>query len=150
MTLEIVARQRRNIQVGIFVEVGIGVEVGVADEIEGAAVNLIGARFGDDADDPGAVAAVLGSVVTGENAEFSDGVRIRIENDAIVDEVVVEAAIEQIGDGIGASAADVETLAAAGVVGIVFGDSRLQKSETKDVTAIERHVDDGAAGDGLA
>ena len=48
-----------------------------AEELEGRAVKLIGARLGDDVDDAGRIAAVLGGVVVGDDAEFLDRFRIR-------------------------------------------------------------------------
>ena len=131
------------------IEVGVGVEVGVADEVKTAAVILVGAGFGDDADDAGAVAAIFSGVVAGEDAELLDGVGIGIEDDVIAHEVVIDAAVEEEGDGVGAAAADVE-VAGAAIVGVILADAGLEKSEVEDVATVQGHVDDGAAGDGRA
>jgi len=80
MTLQIVARNAL-----LIVEIGIGIEGVIANKFEGAAMPIIGPGFGDDADDAAGVAPVLGSVVAFENAEFSDGIRIGIKDDPVVE-----------------------------------------------------------------
>src|SRR5208283_4649023 len=62
---ELVALQIEAWKSLLLVEVVVGVESPVADEFECAAMDLIGAGLGHDADDGAAVASILGGVVAG-------------------------------------------------------------------------------------
>src|SRR6185369_15362782 len=95
----------------------IGVEGTVANVLESAAVERGRPGFFHHADDAAGVAAVLGIVVVDEDAKFLDGVGIGIEHEAVAEEVVIFASVEQIGDGIGAAAADAEGAGAAAGAG---------------------------------
>src|ERR1017187_10651591 len=68
-----------------------------------------GARFFHHADDAAGIAAVLGTVVVDDNAEFLDRIRIGIEHQAVAEEVVVLASVQQISDRIGTSAPNAKT-----------------------------------------
>jgi len=111
VALEVKARYSQ-----LVIEVVVGVEGPVPNELERAAMDLIGTRLGDDTDDSAAVATVLRRVIAGQQSELGDGIGIGIEQVAVIQQVVVVAAIEQEGHGIGSSAGDAVTARAAVVV----------------------------------
>src|SRR5258708_4497177 len=76
------------------------VVVRVAVEFKSAAVQAIGPGLGDDRYDASTVASILGAKVAGEHFEFLDGVRIRVVNNSVVQQIVVGATVEQEGIGI--------------------------------------------------
>ena len=123
-------------QAGRNVEVFISVEVGIAHEVEDAAMEVIASRLGHHADNSSAVAAILRRVIAGQNAELGDRVRIRVENHAVTQKIVVDAAIQQVSYRIGTSASDVESLSRTGVIGIVLGDARLQEGQTQHIASV--------------
>src|SRR5262249_6729213 len=124
------------------------VEGVVPDEVIGATVPVVRAGSGHDADNAGAVAPVLCGVVAGEEFKLSDRVGIGVVHDAVVEQVVVHAAVEQEGDGIGAPASDTNT--AGGSAWTTVGHARLEQGQGKHVAAVERQVMKRPAGDGLA
>src|ERR1700680_2879621 len=78
----------------------VGIKRVVAHKLKQAAVYLIGAGFRDYTDDAGAIPAILGGIVAREKTELGYLVRIRQEDRIVIEDVVVEAAIEQIGNRI--------------------------------------------------
>src|ERR1700728_5379079 len=87
-------------------EEGIRIEISVAHVVVGAAVPLVRAGLGDFRNDAAAVAAVFRGVIAFEDPEFLNCVWIWIEDDTVVEQVLVEAAVEKERDGIRAAAAD--------------------------------------------
>src|SRR5208282_2049334 len=100
IAMQVVPRQAFDL-----VEEGVGVEIAVAEELKDAAMNGVGAGFGRHADHAGAIPPIFGCVVTGQNAEFGNRIGIGIVNHPVRQNVVVDAAIQQIGDRVWASAA---------------------------------------------
>ncbi len=90
----------------LVVEEIIGIEEVVADVVVSSAVELIGSAFCDDTYDPTGIAAIFGTVAVLENSELGDRVGIWIGDHSVTEQIVIEAAIEQVRDGIGARSAD--------------------------------------------
>ena len=112
-------------------------------------MDLIGTRLGDDTDDSAAVATVLRRVIAGQQSELGDGIGIGIEQVAVIQQVVVVAAIEQEGHGIGSSAGDAVTARAAVVV-VALGDAGLKQSQIEHVAPVQGHVGESSTGDRLS
>ena len=144
LALQVVSRQAL-----LLVEIRVGVEGGVAREIKCAAVQLICARLGNDADDSGAIASVLCRVIAGENAELFDRVGIGIQNHSVAQQIVIHAAIEQERHRIRSATCDAEG-AGAVIVRIVLGNARLQLGQVQHVAAVQGKIHDRAAGHRLA
>src|SRR4029077_5484346 len=110
------------------VEEGVGVERVVANEIESASVPLICAGLRDDSDDAAAVAPIFRGVIVFENAKFGDGVGVGIIDHAVSKLFVVQATVQQEGDGVSASAADIigSCAAVGSETSVDRGDPRLQ------------------------
>ncbi|SRR5258706_9989292 len=72
----------------------IGVESVVANEIEAAAVPLVGSGLGYDRDDAAAISSIFGGVVVLENAELFDRVGIGIKYDTVAELLVVESTVQ--------------------------------------------------------
>jgi hypothetical protein len=121
------------------------VQLLVAEELEGRAAELVGPRLGDDVDDAGGIAAVLGGVVVGDDAELLHrlGVRRRVAGAAQAGGVV--AAVE-----LKADAADLRLLGAvdrrqllgtAERVGVVVArDAAGDRQERVDIAIDERQI----------
>ena len=127
------------------VEERIRVEDRVAGEIKSAAVKFVGARFGHHADHAGGVASILRRVVAGQDPEFGDRIRVRIQDHAVGQQVIVVAAVQQVGNRIRPSAGDA-VVSRAREIRIAFGDARLQQRQIQYVASIQRQVDQLAAG----
>jgi predicted RNA-binding protein with TRAM domain len=84
--------------IGAVVEKRVGVECFIAEIVIHGAVQSVCARLLHDGDDAARVASVFGVVVVLKNAELGDGVRIRIYDYAIREQVIVVAAIQQEGN----------------------------------------------------
>src|SRR5229473_1391858 len=102
----------------------VGVESVVANEIEAAAVPLVGSGLGYDRDDAAAIPPIFGSVIVFQNAELFDGVGIGVEYDAFAELLVVKAAVQQVRNGIRTTTADVEAAAGTGVSLVRRSNSR--------------------------
>ena len=124
------------------IEIAIGIKGLIAQEIINTPVDVVGAGLGDDAHDATGVAPVFRRVVAGQNAKLGDGVRDRVVDDFVPQQVVVDAPIQQVGDGIRLAAGDPEGAGLAPVrgAGVHFRDAGLEKSEIQNVTAVERQV----------
>ena len=61
----------------------VGIEIIVAGVIVGSAVDIVGAALGDNADDAAGIAAVFGGVGAFDDAEFSDGVGVGVDDNAV-------------------------------------------------------------------
>src|SRR5690348_3978390 len=87
-----------------------GIQVAVAQKLEGAAVQLVGAGFGDHVDNRAGAAAVLGAVAVGLNAELLHRIRIweGIVHIGVV--VLVAAAVQIVIDVVGAGAVGTDGL----------------------------------------
>src|ERR1017187_2061845 len=131
------------------VKESVGVEGVIAQKFKGAAVPSIGAGLGDHADDAAAVPTVFGRVVALEEAKLGDGVGIGVVDDAVVEQVVVECAVEKKRHRVGTAAGDaVVTRGAAIVVG--FGDSGQELRQIKNVATIQRGTLDSFSHDACA
>ena len=86
----------------------VGVEGGVADEVVGAAMKSVRARFGDLRDNSSGAATVFSGKVARKNFELLDGIGIGIVYDTVVQKIVVEAAIEHKGVRIAAPPTNAE------------------------------------------
>src|SRR5580693_1382789 len=91
--------------------------------------------FGDDA--PGA-SSIFGGEVASEHFEFLDRVWIRVINDAISEQIVIQSAVQDESVGIAASTSDAEgqssakiPLAVTGIVG--REDARLKGHQIESV-----------------
>src|ERR1700722_5762320 len=80
------------------IKVRVGIEVVVAQKLERAPVPLIGSGLGDDADYTAAVASIFRRIVAFEDVELRNGVGVRIEHDAIVQQIVIQPAIQEKGN----------------------------------------------------
>src|SRR5437763_13621345 len=112
-------------EAGLVIEETVGVEGVITDVIVGGHVQRIGPGLGYNADNAAAITSILGRVVVFQNLEFLDGVRSRIEDDTVPEQVVVDAAIEKKRHRIRAAAGNVETACSA-TSGIGFRYARLQ------------------------
>jgi hypothetical protein len=90
-----------------FIEEGVGVERVIANKVESTSVPFVCAGLCYDSDDAAAVAPIFRGVIVFENAKFGDGVRVRIVDHAVGKLLVIQAAIQQEGDRVRASAADI-------------------------------------------
>src|ERR1700752_1526426 len=97
----LVAPQRVARKAVNLIEEGVRIQVTVPQVIERRAVPCVATRLGDLADDPASVAAVLSGIVTLQNAKLLDRIRIRIEDHAVVEQVVVETSVKQEGYRVG-------------------------------------------------
>jgi hypothetical protein len=149
---ELIAFERRTRQWGwqvVLVEVIVGIKRVVAKKIEGRPVELLAAGLGNDADNATGIAAKLGWVVGSQDAELGDGIWVRVVDNAVVKQVVVEAAVEQVVDGVAAIAADIEA-AWTGIVIVFWSYAGLERGKVENIAAIERGVANHIAGYHLA
>ena len=100
--------------------------------------------FGDHAHDSAAAAPVLGGVIVDQDLELLDRVGIRVVDHAVAQQVVVHAAVEQVGHRVLPSARDAE---AARASRRRRDHSGLEQREVQHVAPVERRVHDLAAGD---
>src|SRR6202451_1828210 len=107
------------------IEVRVRIEVIVAQKLKGAPVPIIGSGLGDDADHTAAVASIFRRIFAFADVEFRDGVRVGIEHDAVIQQIVIQSAIQQKGNRIAASAGDAVTARRAGIA-VGFGNARLK------------------------
>src|SRR5579862_8521076 len=114
------------------VEKCVGVERVVAQKFKRASMPLVGAGLGNHADNSAAVPAILRRIVTFEDPEFSNGVGIGIEHDAVVEQIVVQSSVQQISHGVGAAASNAE-ISSAPVVVVGFGHTRLKQGEVQGI-----------------
>src|ERR1035441_8790237 len=77
------------------IEIIVRVEHAVAEKFEQAAVDLVGPRLDDFADDSPAVASIFRRVVAGQQAELRNRVRIRVQQIAVVQQIVVQPAVQK-------------------------------------------------------
>ena len=146
MTLESIAWQRQTRErVWMLIEEAIGIEGVVAREVECRPVIVIGPRLGHNADDAAAVAPVLRRVVTLQDAELRDGVGIRVEHHAVVQQIIVEASIQKECHRVGTATADAEAAGRAVLV-VLVGDARFQARQVENVAAIQWHVHEFTTG----
>ena len=131
----------------LVVEKRVGVEVLIANVVESRGVHRISAALGDHAHHAAAVAAVLGRVVTLQHAEFGHCIGIRIDHHIVVDQMVVVAAVKQVGDRIGAHAADRIGARLARSVAVLGGRAGLRSQQVERVAPIERQLENGIAVD---
>src|ERR1019366_6223434 len=101
-----------------------GVEPIVAKKLKATPMPLVGSGLGDDADHTAAISPVFRRIVAFENAKFRDRVRIGVKNDTVVEQVVVQSAIQQEGNRVAAPAWDA-VLARRRCVAIGLGNARL-------------------------
>ena len=74
----------------------LGIEAAVADELEEAAVDIVGARLGDDVDDGGGVVAVARGERARLDLEFLEGIRERHRQIEVGAGVVVVGAVHDV------------------------------------------------------
>src|SRR5438045_3304493 len=110
---ELVPLKNITLETGLVIEETIGVEGVITDVIIAGHVQRIGAGLGYNADYATAITAILSRVVVFQNFEFLYGVRVRIEDDTVTEQVVVDAAIEKKRHRIRAAAGNVETACSA-------------------------------------
>ena len=91
------------------IEECIGVERVITHVIVGSAVEAVCAGFRDDAHDTAGVASVFSVVGARENLKFLNHVRIGIKNDAVIQKIGIDAAVEKIRDRILPSTGNAET-----------------------------------------
>src|ERR1700722_6440165 len=80
------------------IEVGVRIEVIVAQKFERPSVPIIRSGLGNDDDHTAAIASIFCRIVAFENVEFRDGVRIWIKDDAVIQQIVIQSAVQQKGD----------------------------------------------------
>ena len=124
----------------LVVEKRVGVEVLIANVVESRGVHRISAALGNHAHHAAAVAAVLGRVVTLQHAELGHCIGIRIDHHIVVDQVVVVAAVEQIGHRVRAHAADRVAAGLARRVGIFRRRARLRSQQVERVAPVQRQL----------
>ena len=135
---------------------GLGIKELVAEIFEGAAVEGSASRFGFDFDGAGAVAAVLGAVIRGENFEFRDGFRVGIDVECGIAAIVhVVAAVQLPVVVLGASAVHaVSHVAVHTDFGVVLSrltdHARGEVDELREVAAIEDKLANLFSGNGVA
>ena len=123
-------------------EVVAGVEVLVAEELEEAAVDGVGAGAGGDVDDAAVETAELGGDVVGLDGELLDVVEDGEEGDLAGLGLEGGDAVVEVFVGAGAAAVDAGKEGA----GRKF-DAGCEGGELDEVAGVERHRDDGGAGD---
>ena len=112
------ARARQPIEV---VRPFIGIEVIVAQELESAAVKLVGAGLQADIDNSAEEMAVLGAGIIGDDVHFLDCVNARRIGDVVVDEFVVVHAIQNVVIGLLAIAVQVRPRRVKGLLAGIEG-----------------------------
>jgi len=115
---------------------GLGVEVLGAQEVEGRAVELVGAALGHHVDDGAARAAVLGRRVGRHDAELGGGIHVDVHGVADGLRVVVVDAVDLV---------VVAALAAAvggRIAGLALDHAGGQIDQAQRVAAVERQVGD--------
>ena len=140
------------LDVGFLVALGVGeelvgVEGGVAEEVEGAAVELVGPGAGGDGDGGAGVAALLGGGVGGGDLELLDVVGIEAED--VVDGVGVGGfvGVDAVdGDVVGGEAGAVDVDGVAGTL----DDAGFEDEQGEGVAAVQGEVDDGLLLDDVA
>ncbi len=136
-----------------------GVEDIVAEELVGAAVELVGAGAGNDVDDTACGTAGFGGVAVGLDGDFLDAFDVGLDTDGAddalvivdaVDDVVVEGIVLTV-DGEAAGGAPIVGAAAAGeaVTWTLVGSGN-ELDELDEVTAVEGEILDLLCGDGGA
>ena len=132
------------------------VEGVVAQELVEAAVERVAARLRDHAGGGAAGAAVLRRRALREDAELGDRVDRQLQRVAAVHAVHVLRAVDEVDVLLGPHAVDrvglalTQRSAGRGDAGGERRDAGLQQPELGEVAAVERQVDDLAAGDDAA
>ena len=99
--------------------------------------------LGNNADHACTIATVFRGIVAGQNAELSDRIRVSGSRTAtIIDEIVVDTSIQQVGDGIGASMPATLNPWLALVSSWDYRRSRPAAKEHKgeNIASVQRHV----------
>src|ERR1700722_7688373 len=103
---------------------------------------LIRSGLGDNTDHSAADLTVFSRIVALENVKFRNRVRIRVVNHTVVEQVVVQPAIQKKRNGISAPAGDAVS-ARRSRIAVGFGNAGLQEREVQDVSAIQRSALNG-------
>src|SRR5579875_3318856 len=90
----------------LVVEKTIGVEEVVPNVIVSGTVKLVCTAFCNDTDDAARISTILRTVIVFKQPELGHRVRIRICHNAVVEQIIVQPAVEEIGDRIGAHTSD--------------------------------------------
>ena len=128
----------------------------VAHELVERAVQLVGARAGDDARGRAGGAAVLGRRRLREDAELGDRFDRQLQRITAIHAVLVLRAVDQVHVLLGPHAVDgvrlalTQAAARGGDAGGERRDAGLQQPELREVAAVERQIDELAPGDDAA
>src|SRR6185437_12672431 len=126
----------------------------VAIELPACPVQLVAPRLGDDVHDRAGVASELGAVRVRLNLELLDRIGRRTHDEAGVERVVVAGAVEQevvrlVAHAVDAEAGGDRAEAAGGRIasraaktGGRCDDARDEGAELREVTTVERQLDD--------
>src|SRR4029077_7100942 len=80
------------------IEIRVRIQVAVSKKLKSAPMKLICSRLGNHADDSRGVAAILCRVVTRQDAELFYCIGVWVENLAVVEQVVVDTTVQEVGD----------------------------------------------------
>src|SRR5579863_6247299 len=121
-----------------------GAEAAIAQEIEGAAVELVRSGFGDHVDHCASGASQFGSIGVGRDAEFLDYLVGKLVGRAVASAslgekgIVIVGAIDQIARLITADPAESQIAIRAGShAARVLGDPGSQESQVGEATPIQ-------------
>ncbi len=132
--------------------VGLGIHRGVAEQLEEAAVQIVGAALGDDVHHAAVAAAVLGLGARGHEVEFLDRFEREQLQQAADGVVVVVAAVNLVVQVAAVAAVDLRrVLGALGRVRVVAeAHAGQRRREVRELAAVERQALDAADVDDTA